>query len=163
MELNYPKRLKHYNYTLLNVSNKYDGDCLKVMELNKMNDKDHYIFCAHILPEAWSGEKQHWVDLEEKGVIEHVDFNGSVGKFSWMISKFLPRSYPTLMSYHGIFSLKSCPKVAKIFNTPTNWKNDCNFVSKINCKLPYEVTHQPPLTNEEEDSYFNCGSYTGFF
>ena len=89
-----------------------------------------------------------------------------IGGIGYYIPVFTAERYETLTSFYGLRGEQNRKKLAKIFKTPTNWYDYCNFVDKDNnCTVPDSdnISQRYPLSKEERESYYIEGLYNGHF
>ena len=141
---------KPYAWEELITANEMGGRC-------DLTEND----CAHVLPEVWKGQEKLSMEYLDEGVIDHVSWDGQVGKMSWYIPFHTADEYPDLISYHGMTGQRE--KLASIFNRPMSWGEYCQTYSPTNCTVDDGVAVRLPADDDEKAKYFQDGSYTGFF
>ena len=131
-------------------------DCRSV----KTKDPEAYKACGHYVPEIWETEELQGALAEGTGPLRDV---GALAKQGWFIPKFTAERDTSLTSYLGLQGEENRIKLAKRFKRPTTWNDYCNEVSSTSCATPDNVTSRAPIDEEEGDTYFVEGEYTGHF
>ncbi|CAB9512538.1 Gamma-aminobutyric acid (GABA) B receptor [Seminavis robusta] len=133
------------------------------------NATGEYQSCAHVMPEAWAGQRSIYRQLENDGLIEPAEGTGGVAKYSWYVPRFVAEKDPTLLSHYGLRGSEARKKLAATFKRPTTWKQYCDEVAPTKClgpgnnNLTEPIATRPPETEEEEQQYFVPGLYHGHF
>jgi hypothetical protein len=133
------------------------GDCI---EVTNINDPEHYQSCAHVYPEIWPTD--YPVGYQADGMEPSRDL-GLLGENAMFIPLFAVEQDPTLVSYVGLRGEVNRRKVAETFKRPTRWGQYCKEVSLTNCSDPDLIAQRAPLTEDEEASFFQQGTFNGHF
>lgn len=145
------------NNDALENAQKYT-DCRKASR-----GEEDYEPCANLIPEFW-GANGPWSDEQvNKGSMEPPESLGVLAQETLYIPKFTAERDPSLLSYIGLQGEKNRQKVADAFLRPTLWTDYCAQVSNNSCSSPDEFALRPPRDEEEGDTYFQAGAYTGHF
>ena len=160
-----------YDYDALRASLEH-GDCVS-FQANNAKSGGEYKSCAHVMPEAWNGQKENMASAEEEGLIEPTTGSGGVAKYSWYVPHFTAERDPIILSYFGMTSgdddLANRRRLPELFLRPQTWKWFCDNVSADNCSTPYYdeegrlIASRPPADEGEEVRYFSAGSFHGHF
>lgn len=117
--------------------------------------------CCHVLPEVWEEHRPVWDKAAEEGHIEYPSGNGMLSGSGWFIPDYVARDHPTFKSHFGLKDKRHT--LAEIFKRPTTWGDYCSLVSTSECTDDDGVAASKPSSQEEAESYFWDGQYTGHF
>mmetsp|Transcript_69426 Transcript_69426/g.103336 ORF Transcript_69426/g.103336 Transcript_69426/m.103336 type:complete len:917 (-) Transcript_69426:138-2888(-) len=159
-----------YDYDALRTA-RDNPDCETYQADQRKNGRE-YRSCAHVMPEAWNGQKEKIAYAEQEGVIEPTTGSGGVAKYSWYIPRFTAIRDPKLTSYFGMTAgseIENRRLMADTFLRPKTWQYFCDEVSLDNCTTPYYddqgrlIAERPPSDESEGVQYFLADFYHGHF
>ena len=156
--VNYPLDYPKYdaNYNELNVSSEV-LDCRTIV--NDPSKPDEYRSCAHVVPEVWEADSLINSKAEGTGPFREL---GMLTSQKWYVPKFTAMRDPSLTTVYGLAGDQNREKLARTFKRPTTWKEYCDEVSLDNCATDDGIAARPP-SDEEDDSMFADGSFSGYF
>ncbi|GFH47769.1 hypothetical protein CTEN210_04244 [Chaetoceros tenuissimus] len=137
-----------YPFEYLQEATRVDGKCSATDE-----------FCAHVLPEVWSGADAQIQEHIQAGNILYDEKNGFFGGIGFYVPLLTVERDWTLATHHG---LKDRLKLADRFKTPTTFGEYCEDISSSNCTSDL-FAKRPPIDEEEKSKYFIENVYSGFF
>ena len=137
-----------YPFQFLEEATKVDGKCSATDE-----------FCAHVLPEVWSGADSQIQEHIEAGNILFDEKNGLFGGMGFYVPLLTVERDWTLTTHHG---LKDRLKLADRFKTPTTFGEYCEAISSSNCTDDV-FAERAPIDEEEKSKFFIENVYSGFF
>lgn len=140
------------------------GDCRLVQQ----EEGQPYKGCGHAMLEIWHGYDEEIDKLVKKGAVTPKTFIGIVGEEGWYLPKYTADKDASLIGYFGMTGQANRRKLADRFLRPTTWGDYCTIVVEDpdDCLMGNNETGaavRPPQTEEERDSFFVDGLYTGHF
>ncbi len=130
-----------------------NGDCSKSVKDNKS--------CIHVIPSAWEAGRQDAI-AHPSHILSVEQRNGIQARLGFFIPKITAERHPEFVSYFGLSGEERRNKIVETFKTPITWKTYCSL-EYADCTNGDNVTKSFPQTEEEENSYFVEGLYTGHF